>query len=159
MNCPFCKTVNQDGAIVCAQCTRYMTGKDCSYCAERVPEAAQVCRYCSHAFESTKVVADIEPFTVTADTLGTLVRNGRLLTQSVDISPDQIVVSTPGWLGLSKSEEEIPWSKIAGYNYHSGVFWDAIVIETRGQTANRISPLKKEDAQRIRDILSQMKGM
>lgn len=159
MNCPFCKSTNAEGATVCAHCTRQIQGKTCSQCAEVVLEAAVVCRYCSHPFTSTAQAVDVEPFSITADFFGTLVRNGRLLTQSVEVSPEKLVITTPGWLGLSQSEEEIPWNKIAGYNYHSGLMWDAITVETRGQTANRISPLTKQDAQRIREVLSQATGL
>ena len=60
-------------------------------------------------------------------------------------------------LWLSRTDEEIPWEKIAGYHYHSGWFWDSVEIQTRGQKANQMGGLPKDQGQRIKEILERMK--
>ncbi len=135
-----------------------MQGKDCPQCTERVPEQASTCRYCQHAFMNAAPIYEFKPFLVEADQFGTFIKKGRFLTQKINMSPEKIVITTPGFMGLSQAEEEIPWKKIAGYNFHSGIMWDSIIIETRGQTANVISPLSKENSQHLREILTKMKN-
>ena len=55
-----------------------------------------------------------------------------------------------------QQEEEIPWAKVAGFDYHSGIFWDSVRIETRGQSSSTVPCLGKSDGQRIRRLLQEL---
>ena len=100
---------------------------------------------------------NIEPFSAKASLLATLFLRMRLIPQEIFLTPEKIVIQTWGFFWLSRSDEDIPWEKIAGYHYHAGWFWDSLEIQTRGQTANRIRCLQKPDGLRIKEILEQMK--
>ncbi|HEX7025668.1 MAG TPA: hypothetical protein VF268_00360, partial [Gammaproteobacteria bacterium] len=65
----------------------------------------------------------------------------------------KIVVRTYGFLGLTSSEDEVLWEKIAGFTYRSGFFWDSVGIETRGQSSAVIVCLSRDDAVKIVKIL------
>ena len=96
---------------------------------------------------------EFEPFVVNAEALPTFLLRGRFLVQSINFTVDKIVISTPGHFNLSRQEEEIPWKKVAGFDYHSGIFWDKVTIETRGQSASTIMCLSKSNGNRIRQVL------
>lgn len=97
--------------------------------------------------------ADFEPFTVEASRAATVVQRGRFLPQTIYFTRDKIIISTPGPFNLSRQEEEIPWRKVAGFDYRSGIFWDRVTIETRGQSSSTMPCLAKPDGQRIRAVL------
>lgn len=101
---------------------------------------------------------DFEPFTVEARMLPTVLQRGRFLPQTVQFTREKIVISTPGPFALSKQEEEIPWRKVAGFDYRSGIFWDRVTVETRGQSASTMACLAKEDGERIRNVLQQLES-
>jgi len=65
----------------------------------------------------------------------------------------KIVITTYGFLAPTSSAEEILWEKATGFSHRSGIFWDAISIETRGQTAATITCLSRDDSKKIRDVL------
>jgi len=90
---------------------------------------------------------------VVAGFLPTLLQRGRFLCQTMSLTREKIVISTPGVFNLSKQEEEIPWKKVAGFDYRSGIFWDQVTIETRGQSSSRMAGLAKADGERIRNTL------
>ncbi len=64
----------------------------------------------------------------------------------------------PGPFNLTRKEEEIPWRKLAGFDCESGIFWDQVTIETRGQSASKMSCLDKSDGQRIRQVLHDLEA-
>lgn len=99
---------------------------------------------------------DFDPFTVQARLLPTVLQRGRFLSQTVRFTREKIVISTPGPFNLSRQEEEIPWRKVAGFDYRSGIFWDRVTVETRGQSSSTMACLAKEDGQRIRRMMRQV---
>ena len=155
--CPHCLSVTPEGATVCAACGRYLAGKHCPDCMETVPAEAGKCRYCGHSFAREARLADFEPFSARADLLPTLLVRGRLIPQQIHLSPAKIAIQTWGLFGFSRTDEDIPWEKVAGFHYHAGWFWDAVEIQTRGQRANWIGCLRKTDGQRIKALLEGMK--
>jgi hypothetical protein len=48
------------------------------------------------------------------------------------------------------------WEKVAGFSHRSGIFWDTISIETRGQTSADVTCLSQEDSKRIRGLLQDL---
>lgn len=101
-------------------------------------------------------MVDFEPFRVTAELLPTFLHRGRLRPQVLTLTREKILVRTPGLFNLSRSDEEIPWGKVAGFDYHSGIFWDRVTIETRGQRSSTVPCLAKSDGERIRRVLRQL---
>ncbi len=93
---------------------------------------------------------------MTARGLPTLLQRGRFLPQTIHLSEEKIIVSTPGPFHLSEKDEEIPWHKVAGFDYVSGIFWDKVRIETRGQSSTELPCLSKSDGKRIREVLQQL---
>ena len=92
-----------------------------------------------------------------ADLLPTFLLRGRLIPQRIHLTPQKVMIQTWGFLGLSRTDEDIPWEKIAGFHYHSGWFWDSVEIQTRGQKANSIGCLPKAQGMRVKEILEKMK--
>lgn len=101
---------------------------------------------------------DFEPFTVEARRFATVLQRGRFLPQTIHFTREKIVISTPGPFKLSSHEEEIPWRKVAGFDYRSGIFWDRVTVETRGQSSSTMPCLSKEDGRRIRAVLQQLES-
>ena len=156
-SCPHCLTELKDAAEVCAACGRQVVGKACPECDEIVRHAAKKCRYCGHSFAREERIADFEKFSARADLLATLLIRGRLIPQQIHLSPEKVTIQTWGMLGLSRTDEDIPWEKIAGFHYHAGWFWDAVEIQTRGQKANWIGCLPKTSGARVKELLERMK--
>jgi ribosomal protein L40E len=156
-NCPDCLSEIPDAATFCRFCGERVEGKPCAHCGARNWPEAVVCRWCGHQYgPARRHVLPFEPFEVSGRALPTLLQRGRFLPQTIRLTPEKIVISTPGPFNLSRKEEEIPWNKIAGFDYRSGLFWDQVTIETRGQSSNRMPCLAKEDAQRIRHVLQDL---
>lgn len=120
-------------------------------------ESAVKCPHCAHNFARQARVAAVEPFSAKAALLGTILVRGRLIPQEIHLTPEKILIQTHGFFWLSRTDEEIPWEKIAGYHYHSGWFWDSVEIQTRGQKANQMGCLPKTQGERIKQILERMK--
>lgn len=154
-NCPDCLSEIPEAASVCRYCGSRVEGKTCPDCGSRCRSEARKCRWCGFEFEKA-LRLDFEPFSVSAGLLPTLLQRGRFLPQTITLTRDKIVVGTPGVLRLSHRDEEIPWEKIAGFDYRSGLFWDTIRIETRGQSSSSIPCLSKHDGRRIRGVLQQL---
>jgi hypothetical protein len=76
----------------------------------------------------------------------------------MELTQEKILVRTPGVFNLSQQEEEIPWRKVAGFDYKSGIFWDQVTIETRGQSSTRMPCLAKSEGKRIRRILQDLES-
>jgi hypothetical protein len=156
-NCPDCFADIADGAEVCRACGNRVVGKRCPDCAELVRDAAKKCPHCSHSFAREQKIATVEAFSAKADLLPTILLRGRLIPQEIHLSSEKIVIQTWGLFWLSRTDEDIPWEKIAGYHYHSGLLWDSVEIQTRGQKANSIGCLPKSSGARIKEILERMK--
>lgn len=159
--CPDCQGEIPASAAFCRFCGERVEGKPCPSCGVRNWIDATKCRWCGHAYEAPPAAApkvDLDPFTVTAALLPTVLQRGRLLAQSISLNREKIVITTPGIFNLSRQEEEIPWRKVAGFDYHSGIFWDRVTIETRGQSSSTLTCLEKSDGARIRRVLQELEA-
>lgn len=156
--CPDCLSEIPAEAQFCRFCGERVVGKQCPECGARNWPEAGSCRWCGHRYETMPARADFEPFTVAAQLLPTILKRGRFLRQTISLTREKIVLSTPGRFNLSKQEEEIPWKKVAGFDYRSGIFWDQVTIETRGQSASTIPCLAKSDGRRIRQVLQELES-
>ena len=154
--CPECKSDIPDDADVCKSCGERIEGRQCPDCLSICKSEARICKWCNYGFEKGIRFVDFEPFEIRANRPATFLFRRRLLPQKVRFTKEKIVISTPGLFGLTTYDEEIPWQKIAGFDYHSGIFWDLVTIETRGQTSSTIRCLKKKDGSKIRQILQQL---
>ena len=154
--CPECLSEIPDAAAVCRHCTERVVGTRCPDCRTLVPDEALRCRWCGHNFKAVPARLDFETFSVTARTLPTILQRGRFLPQTIRLNEEKIVVQTPGYFRLSEKAEEIPWHKVAGFDYLSGIFWDRVRIETRGQSSTQLPCLAKSDGKRIREVLQQL---
>lgn len=153
--CSECLSEIPAAATTCRFCGERIEGKPCPSCMSVVKAEASTCRWCHHAFKQ-KAMVSFDSFSVRANGVATLFVRGRLLAQTVRFDSDKITVVTPGLFNLTSHVEEIPWAKIAGFDYRSGFFWDLVRIETRGQTSTGIGCLNKEDGHRIREILQSL---
>lgn len=154
-SCPFCISALPTGAELCAACGERVVGKPCGDCLTLCPHDAKKCRWCGHEFKraAARKMSSFEPFEIVADQLATLLIRLRLLPESIKFSEEKVIVSTPGFLRLWTNENEVPWNKVAGFDYRSGIFWDMVVIETRGQKPTLIRCLAKKDGERVRELL------
>ena len=155
-SCPECHSEIPEDASVCRFCGERVEGKRCPACRVLVPEEALRCRWCRHDFAAAPGGPEFDAFSVTARGLPTLLQRGRFLPQTIHLSEEKIIVSTPGPFHLSEKDEEIPWHKVAGFDYVSGIFWDKVRIETRGQSSTDLPCLSKADGKRIREVLQQL---
>lgn len=155
--CPDCLSEIPDAAVFCRFCGERVEGKACLQCGARNWPDAAVCRWCGHRYGGNRPrLQQFEPFEVTAGRLPTFLQRGRFLPQTMSVTPEKILISTPGPFNLSRKEEEIPWNKVAGFDYRSGIFWDQVTIETRGQSSSKVTCLAKADGQRIRQVLQEL---
>lgn len=152
-SCPDCLGEIPEAASVCRHCGERVEGIRCPDCGARNWEEASRCRWCGHRFRTQPAGGDFQPFTVTALRIPSFFARGRFLPQVMKLTREKIVLVTPGFFDLSRQEEEIPWPKVAGFDYGSGLFWDRVTIETRGQSSSTIYGLAKKDGERIRAVL------
>lgn len=150
--CPECTTQIPTEANVCAQCGERVEGLRCDECLALSPEGARKCRWCGNRLR-VATEQQLKAFRVRASRLGTLLIRFSLFPQEARFTPEKIVIRTYGFLGLTSSDEEILWEKVAGFAHRNGIFWDLVSIETRGQTQAVIACLGKQDSQRIREVL------
>lgn len=155
--CPECLSEAPEEAKVCRNCGKRIVGKRCPECAEMAANEATKCPWCGHNFARQQRIATVEPLSVKADLFPTIFQRGRLIPQEMHLTPEKILIQTYGFFWLSRTDEEIPWEKIAGYHYHSGWFWDSVEIQTRGQKANQMTCLPKDQGNKIKAILERMK--
>ena len=154
--CQYCKSEIPIAAETCNKCGERVEGKPCPDCFVLCPDKAKKCRWCGYEFAPMKSRLKLKPFEVKAKLFPTILLRGRFLCQSIRLDLDKIVIRTPGIFGLSVHYEESPWQKVAGFDYRSGIFWDLVHIETRGQQPMVIGCLAKEDGERIRSVLQQL---
>lgn len=154
--CPDCLGEIPREADFCRHCGERVEGERCPDCGTRNWPEASRCRWCGQKFEEAREAMDFEPFEVTAEMIPTILQRGRFRPQILTLTREKILVRTPGVFNLSQRDEEIPWGKVAGFDYQSGIFWDQVTIETRGQRASTIPCLDKADGQRIRKVLQQL---
>ena len=146
-----------DGAQVCHSCGRRIVGRQCPQCAELSRAVARKCHHCGHSFARDDRISSLEDYSAEASFLATVLLRGRLIPQKINLSSEKIVIQTWGIFWLSRTDEDIPWEKIAGYHYHSGILWDRVEIQTRGQKSNVIGGLPKSSGKVIKEILELMK--
>ncbi|MCP3980954.1 MAG: hypothetical protein GY716_16790 [bacterium] len=157
-NCPDCLSEIPAEAQFCRFCGERVEGKPCTECGARNWSDAKLCRWCGQRYEAPRQRVQFEPFEVEARLMPTLLQRGRLLCQTIRFTQEKIVICTPGLFNLSQQEEEIPWRKVAGFDYRSGIFWDQVTIETRGQSSSKIMCLAKADGTRIRQVLQDLES-
>lgn len=157
-NCPDCLSEIPDAATFCRFCGERVEGRQCPGCGTRNWPDAALCRWCGHRFAKHHAQVDFDSFAVTARLLPTILQRGRFLPQTIELTQEKIVVHTPGPFNLSQKEEEIPWRKVAGFDYKSGIFWDQVTIETRGQSSTKMPCLAKSDGKRIRQVLQDLES-
>jgi len=157
-NCPDCLSEIPDAATFCRFCGERVEGPQCPECGTRHSPEATLCRWCGCRFEQRPRPVDFESFAVTARALPSVLQRGRFLPQTIELTQEKIVVRTPGPFNLSQREEEIPWRKVAGFDYKSGIFWDKVTIETRGQSSTEMPCLAKSDGKRIRQVLQDLES-
>ena len=158
--CPACLSEIPRRASVCCSCGTRVEGVQCEACCLLCPEGARICCHCGsslgfQAFESL----NISPFAINADPLATLLLEFGLHPQRVRVSPDKLSIITFSLFGLAENNEEVPWQKLAGFSHRSGLFWDSIKIETRGQTSAVIGCLSKRNARRLKEVLRRASGL
>ena len=156
--CPDCLSEIPAEAQFCRFCGERVEGKPCPECGARNWSEAALCRWCGHRFEEAVGQVKVEPFTATARLLPTVLQRGRFLPQKLSLTAEKILICTPGLFNLSQQEEEIPWRKVAGFDYKSGIFWDQVTIETRGQRSSKVTCLAKSDGRRIRRVLQDLES-
>ena len=158
--CPACLSEIPRCASACCSCGTRIEGVQCEACRLLCPEGAKICCHCgsSLGFKAFELL-NISPFTINADPLATLLLEFGLHPQRVRISPDKLSIVTFSLLGLAENNEEVPWQKLAGFSHRSGLFWDSIKIETRGQTSAVIGCLSKRNARRLKEVLRQASGL
>lgn len=154
--CTECKSDIPDDAHVCRYCGERIEGQECPKCLSVNKHNAAVCRWCNFVFKKESKLLDISQFEVVAELLPTLLLRYRLFPQKVRFTTEKIILSTPGFFALSTYHEEIPWHKVAGFDYRSGIFWDQATIQTRGQNSATIGCLDKKKGERIRQLLQNL---
>lgn len=154
--CTECRGEIPVNANVCLHCGERVEGKECPKCLSLCKAEASVCKWCRFEFKKERKSLDIQPFQVIAEMVPTLVLRFRLFPQKIKFTTEKITISTPGFFALSTYHEEIPWHKVAGFDYRSGIFWDQATIQTRGQTSATIGCLSKNKGERIRKLLQKL---
>lgn len=140
-------------AHVCCYCTSRIEGIQCPACASYCPNEARLCRCCGSTLQTQASELDIEEETFAASTAGCLLLRFSLLPQTATFNKNGITVRTPAFFGLTRSTEDIPPEKVAGFQHREGLVWDAITIETRGQSNAMLLALDKEQAKEMAALL------
>ena len=153
--CHACLSTIPAGAHVCKVCGTRIDGTQCEACLMLCPEGAKVCCHCGTTLkQEASGLTEITPTTISSDSLATLILELSIHPQRVKIEHEKIVLTTYNFFGLVENNEEIPWEKIAGFFHRSGIFWDSIKIETRGQTSAVIGCLSKRNSRKLKSLLA-----
>ncbi|MCC4833432.1 hypothetical protein LMH66_12380 [Shewanella sp. 10N.7] len=153
MDCPFCQSELNEGAIKCAHCHEYLSEHVCPDCYGTLPAGAKVCMHCRYRFSQISVDVGQLSMAFNTEVLASLLFRFRLLPQEIITDEDKITINTPGVFRLWNNTDEVPWNKIAGFNYRSGIIWDKVEIETRGQKPSVIIGLSKANSDELRRVL------
>ena len=151
--CPECFSQIDGRASVCPNCNERIMGSRCPACLAMNSEGARLCRWCGTKLATASATRKLSAFTIKADAIGALLINHSFHPQVAAFTQDKIVITTYGFFGLTSSDEEIPWEKVAGFKHHSGLIWDQVQIETRGQSSAVISCLSRQDGERIKQVM------
>lgn len=156
MKCRECLGDVVEGASRCHHCGEVVAGEECPDCLSQVKTQARVCRWCGHRFKRATQKLAVAHREIKAQILPSFFFRFRLLPQEVEITEEKLIIRAPGMFHLWVDEDEIPWNKIAGFNYRNGIIWDRVTIETRGQQSSTITGLAKQDGVELRDILQNL---
>ena len=154
--CPECLSAIYKEAAVCKFCGERIEGIRCLNCASICKPEAKVCKWCGKVLPKSggfKLTKEIE---IKATFWGSLLSRGSFHPQRAVFTKDKIIMSTYGFLALTRNDEEILWEKVAGFQHKNGIIWDTIWIETRGQTMASIWGLRRSDAIRIKAIFQKL---
>lgn len=158
-SCPQCFSTIDARCLVCPYCQQRIKGIQCQSCLMVCPLGASVCHHCNASFANAAIATAMESIpnrSFIANRLGNLLLNFSFIPTRAYTSPEKLVVTHYRLLGLVSSNEEIPWNKVAGFKHRSGILWDSISIETRGQSGAWISPLNKVDANALKTVLQRL---
>ena len=154
--CSECKSVIPKEAIVCQYCGQRIEGIKCPDCASFCKAEAKICNWCGKILQKQSRMKISNPIEVRSSFWGTFLSKLSFHPQEAVFSNSKIVISTFGFLALTKHDEEIPWEKVAGFQHKDGIIWDTIWIETRGQSSAYLSALKKSDSLRVKALLQRL---
>lgn len=155
-SCSECKAEIPADALLCQCCGEAVDGIRCEQCKSVVHKDAKICKWCGSQLLTEKVTKQSTTGFIKGEVLPSLLLRFRFLPHEVTIKEEKIVVRTPGLFRLWNQDDEIPWNKIAGFNYRNGIFWDQITIETRGQKGTSIVGLEKQQGQKLKSILESL---
>ena len=154
--CIDCKSDITEDALVCCYCGNRIEGLKCPACSSYCKADAKVCQWCGSRLQKKTGLELAKPVKIQTSFWGTLISRFSFLPQEAYFTSEKIIISTPGFLGLTQNNEEILWEKIAGFQHKDGIVWDTIWIETRGQSSAQITGLIKGDALKIKAILQKL---
>ena len=151
--CPECLSAIPKQANVCRYCGQRIAGVQCPDCASFCKPEARVCNWCGKKLPKEQSLKITQPIELKSSLLGSILLRMSFFPQEAIFTEEKILIRTYGFMALTKHEEEIPWEKVAGFNYKAGVIWDAVWIQTRGQSSSSITALSKSDSKRIKTLL------
>ena len=152
--CWACLSTIPAAAQVCCACGTRIEGIQCRACMIFCPEGARLCHCCGSGIHSERrKPLLIEPLVIEADAVATLLLQFSLNPQRVLVEGEQITLTSFSFFGFAANHEQLPWEKVAGYSHRSGLIWDSITIETRGQTSAVVNCLSKRSARKLKGIL------
>ena len=155
--CNECKSEISNNAEVCPVCSTRIVGIECDKCKSICKSGAKICKWCLNSLNiKNKEDLNFKSFEISAELIPTILLSGKFLCQISVFSQKKIAITTPYAFGLASKTEEVLWSKVTGFQHHSGVVWDSVTIETRGQTTNQINFLSKKNARKIAEILRKL---
>ncbi|WP_395338388.1 hypothetical protein PN836_011455 [Ningiella sp. W23] len=157
MKCRYCQNEIADTTIKCGHCQEYPDGDQCANCFATVPKGALSCRYCQASMPRMAGAKEkIPQLEVKAELFPSFLFRFRLIPHEVTTDAEKLTFKAPGLFYLWTDSHEIPWNKVAGFSYRSGIFWDKVEIETRGQKPSIIIGLSKPNGSKVRAILQSL---